>query len=214
MSPRRTRLPTAQRRQQIAEATLKILARRGARELTAQQIAQEVGIKDGSLFRHFASIEAMVTAAIDLFEQRMAESFPKTDGKPMLQLREFFVHRSALVTKHPDVMRLAFNDRLMEVAGQKGTRKVQRMVQRSLGFVRECLEAAQQQGVITAEVPVEVLVWTVTGVIRGLAGSDASGRRRKLDSDQAWHALETLLQRSTSARARPSKARAGGRKHV
>lgn len=191
----RKRLPAAERKLQIAEATLQILARQGVRELTAQSIARAVGIRDGSLFRHFDSIEAMVAAAIDLFEARMAESFPIEGTEPLDQLKRFFLHRANLVSDHPDVMRLAFNDRLLEVAGNEGTLKVQQMVARSLAFVRTCLEEAQRKQRVRKDVPTEVLVWAVVGVLRGSSGATAplSTKGPPMKPAQAWHAVEALL---------------------
>lgn len=189
-------MPAAERKRQIAEATLEILALRGARELTAVQIAREVGIQDGSLFRHFASIEHMVAAAIDLFEERMAESFPNSAGEPMQQLRQFFLHRANLVTKHPHVMLLAFDNRLSEIAGDKSAQQVRRMVERSVGFVRRCLEATQRDGIVRTDVSAEVLIWIVIGVLRGACGASAGPRAKPspaLAPEKAWHALEMLL---------------------
>ncbi|HMR07553.1 MAG TPA: TetR/AcrR family transcriptional regulator [Polyangiaceae bacterium] len=206
----RKRLPAAERKLQIAEATLQILARQGVRELTAQSIARAVGIQDGSLFRHFDSIEAMVAAAIDLFEARMAESFPTEGPEPLDQLRRFFLHRANLVSAHPDVMRLAFNDRLIEVAGNEGTLKVQQMVTRSLAFVRTCLDEAQRKQMVRKDVPAEVLVWTVVGVLRGSSGATASlpAKRPPMKPAQAWRAVEALLVATPSVgKAAPARKR-------
>jgi len=211
MSERRTRLPAAERRRQIAEATLKILARRGGRELTAQRIAEEVGVKDGSLFRHFPSMEAMVAVAIDLFDERMTQSFPGAEQGPMDQLRSFFLHRAALVRRHPDVMRLAFSDTLVEVAGREGTQKVEQVVQRSLAFVRKCLQEGQRQGVVTREVPVDVLVWATIGVLRGASGAMAprKGGRAKSTPDAAWRGVEALVRVSDDTRTNGAQRPAG-----
>jgi AcrR family transcriptional regulator len=190
------RLPAAERKAQIAAATLQILARHGARELTAQHIAREVGLRDGSLFRHFDSIEAMVASAIDLFEQRMAQSFPDAGGEPMAQLQQFFLHRANLVSRHPDVMRLAFNDRLTEVAGDEGAQQVRRMVERSVGFVRRCLLEAQRDGVVRKDVAVDVLVWTVIGVMRGATGATRNlpaKKRAAPAAEEAWRSLRVLI---------------------
>ena len=77
------RLPAPERRRQIAATALEILATDGVRGLTARAIAERVGVKDGSLFRHFASKEAIVDAAIDAFEGLMGETFPDPAGDPL-----------------------------------------------------------------------------------------------------------------------------------
>jgi len=155
----------------------------------------------------------MVAAAIDLFEERMAQSFPEGEQEPMDQLRCFFLRRAALVRKHPDVMRLAYSDRLVEVAGREGTQKVEQMVQRSLGFVRKCLQEGQQQGVVTREVPIDVLVWAIIGVLRGAAGATAPRKvgRAKSTPDAAWRGVEALFRVRDDTNTKGAQRPTGGK---
>jgi AcrR family transcriptional regulator len=191
------RLPAPERRRQIAATALEILATDGVRGLTARAIAERVGVKDGSLFRHFASKEAIVDAAIDAFEGLMGETFPDPGGDPLRALSELFQRRVALARARPELLRLALSDRLTEVAGAEGAARVQAVVERSVTFVREQLTLARRQGRVRDDVPVEILVWTVTGVLRGAAGAShaPSLRRRaaRFDPAAAWRSLELLL---------------------
>lgn len=203
MPPTRTRRPAPERRRQIAAAMLDILAAGGARDLTTQRIADAVGVTDAALFRHFPDKDAMVSEAIDLFVARMSSSFPEDAAEPLPALREFFSRRLAMVSQYPEMMRLAFNDRLAEVAGIDGARTVSEMVERSVGFIRDCLLRARRKGEISQDVSVDVLVWTVTGVLRGAAGARGGGASTtQLSPEEVWTALERLL------RAEPTTSRA------
>lgn len=191
------RLPAPERRRQIAATALEILATDGVRGLTARAIAERVGVKDGSLFRHFASKEAIVDAAIDAFEGLMGETFPDPAGDPLRALSELFQRRVALARARPELLRLALSDRLTEVAGAEGAARVQAVVERSVTFVREQLTLARQQGRVRDDVPVEILVWTVTGVLRGAAGASHAPSLRpgaaRVDPAAAWRSLELML---------------------
>ena len=196
------RLPTAQRRDQIARAALRIISTRGVRRLTSAALAEQVGIADGTIFRHFRNKDEIVDAAIDLFEQALEEAFPPETGPPLRRLGSFVMMRLTLVRERPEILRLAFNDRLAEAAGEEGAARVGRLVERSLTFVRRCLADAQDRGEITQDAPLALLVWMVTGVIRGAAGNEIRLASQEKDfssatPEQVWESLERFL-RSTS----------------
>ena len=63
MSPRRVVRPL--RREEIARATIRCLARDGAGRLTMKQIAREAGVAQGILHYYFADKRAMLVAALE-----------------------------------------------------------------------------------------------------------------------------------------------------
>jgi AcrR family transcriptional regulator len=63
MSPRRVIAP--QRREEIARATIRCLAREGAARLTMRKIAREAGVAQGILHYYFADKRAMLVAALE-----------------------------------------------------------------------------------------------------------------------------------------------------
>ncbi|MBC8328352.1 MAG: TetR/AcrR family transcriptional regulator [Planctomycetes bacterium] len=166
----RTRLPTAERQRQIAEAALRIIATRGVRQLTAVALAAEVGIADGTIFRHFKSMEEVVEAAIDRFETALASTFPPEEGEALDRLGAFLVNRLKLVRQKPELMMLVFSGRLAEAGGEAGAVRVGKIVARSVHFLRDCLAEAQRRGEVSQDTPVMLLVWMVIGVIRGASG--------------------------------------------
>lgn len=203
----RTRRSRRERRQQIAEAALHILASRGVRSLTSAALAEEVGISDGAIFRHFRDLNEVVVAAIDVFEAAFEETFPPSaadDGEgarasdPLEQLGSFLQKRIALVRKQPDLLRLAFNDRLAEAAGPLGAVRVKSMVDRSLTFIHRCLSDAQAAGSIDPGVPPALLVWMIVGVVQGAATRRRAPRMRGATFASAstaviWQALRRSL---------------------
>lgn len=198
----RERLSSADRKRQIAEAALRILASQGAHRLTAMEIARALGITDAALFRHFRDKDEIVAAAIRRFEELLEGDIDVTDGgDPLAKLGAFFVRRVDKARAHPEILALAFNDRLAEIAGPEGSVRVRRMVGRSVGFVRACLEDAQRRRIVAADAPIEVLVWMVIGALRGAATATASVQKL-LPSERTWAELDKLLRRTPSRRTK------------
>lgn len=186
-----------ERREEIAAAALAILAEEGPRQLTARNLGARVGVDGSSLFRHFANKAEILHVAIDLFESALATSF--TGEAPSWQsLENFFLRRLALVQAHPEVIRLAFNQHVLVVAGEsEHADRVRAVVARSVEFIRACLETAQSEGAISDDVPAEAQVWVVTGVLRGAALGSMQPRP---SPEQAWRWLAATLQTERSSR--------------
>lgn len=193
------RLPTEERRQQIADAALRVLAHKGAHRLTAVEIAAEVGIADGTLFRHFKNKDEIIDAAISSFEAYLEGDVPPPGGEPLERLESFFVRRLEKVRARPEILRLAFSDRLEEVAGDAGAQRVRQVVGRSLAFVRTCLKKAAERGEISSEIHVDVLLWVVTGALRGAAFAATGEGKGPRSPERVWDDVERLLRASARA---------------
>lgn len=192
-----TRRPTEERRVQIAEAALRIISGKGVHRLTAQELGREVGIADGTVFRHFKDKAEIVRAAIGHLEAVLFKGFPPADEEPLARLRSFFVGRLELMRSMPSVFFAAFSDRLEEAAGDDAP-FVRSIIERSQAFVRQCLAEAQERGQISRTLPVDVLTSVVVGTLQANAfAHHRLGKKSSLDPYGVWQVLEKML---TSAR--------------
>jgi AcrR family transcriptional regulator len=197
------RLPSDERKRQIVDAAIEIIATRGALYLTAAELGRAVGIADATVFRHFRDLDEVVLAAIEHIEAQLAGTFPLDAGDPMARLRAFFVARLALVRKSPAILTLATNDRLQEVAGVEGARRLRAIVARSHAFLRECITEAQARGAIDARLDPTVLEWVCRGTLQAAVAAAARSRGGAVPGpDEVWAILDVLL------RARPTDRRA------
>jgi AcrR family transcriptional regulator len=186
-------LPAAERRQQIADAALRILAERGPHHLTALAVAREVGVADASLFKHFAGMEAIVEAAIERFGEALAADLQRPESDPVDKLAGFFAARLATLRARPELLQVAFNERLADAAGIQGALRVKAITARSREFALQCLQKGQQTGQFRADVPAPLLFMALSGVMRGAALAGADEAALPLAAPAAWAALERLL---------------------
>jgi AcrR family transcriptional regulator len=188
------RQPTEERRRQIADAALKIIAERGLGRFTTQAIAAEIGVSDGMIFRHFASKEDIVLAALDRVEERLFEGFPPEDADPLVRLELFFRFRASLVGANPVIARLAFSEELPHAAGPRGAQQVESWKQRSLDFIVSCVDEAAAQGRIPRGLPVREVGVMVLGTLIALVrfGELAAGPAA---ANRAWSVIERMIGR-------------------
>ncbi len=187
------RRPTEERRQQIAEAALRIISGKGVHRLTAQELGREVGIADGTIFRHFKDKAEIVRAAIGHLESVLFANFPPQAEDPLDRLRLFFVGRLTLVQRMPSVFLAAFSDRLEEAAGEEAG-VVRSIIERSQLFVRQCLVEAQERGQVDPSLAVDILTLVVVGTLQAAAFSHRrSGDKSHIDPVATWQVIETML---------------------
>jgi AcrR family transcriptional regulator len=193
------------RRREIAEAALRLIASQGLRRFTSAALADEVGVTDGALFRHFASKEAIVLAAIDRVEELLFEGFPPRDEEPIARLGAFFLRRVEVIRERPGISRLVISDELSHAAPPEGVARVAELKRRSLAFVRACLVEAERQGALAPGLRAGDAAVVVLGAIlalgHGAATSVGAAPVDRAAARRVWGALEIFLRGATPPRA-------------
>ena len=194
----RTRKSTEERRQEIAEAALAVIANQGLGRFTTAAIAREVGIAEGTVFRHFQNKEEIVAAAIDYLGELFAQSLPAPDPDPLRRLRAFFQARIALIATRPGVARLLFSDQLAAAAGEDSARQVLELQRRSARFVRGCLTEAAAAGRLRDGVEADDLVVLFVGAAVALvqhAAVVSGGMPLAERAERVWSTLTRIIER-------------------
>lgn len=186
------RQPNDDRRRQIVDAALRVIAEQGLGRFTTAAIAAEVGLTDGALFRHFDTKEAIVLAAMDRVEEVIFAGFPPEDPDPIARVGALVRHRVAVVREHPVIARILLTDSLRHAAGPAGAEKVAGWKSRTMAFLRACLEEAAASGALRPDVPPAhgalIVQGTILAVALGVPGAGAD--------DAPWTTLENLLRAS------------------
>ena len=215
-SPRR---PAEDRRREIADAALRVIASQGLGRFTAVAIAREVGVTDAALFRHFPTKEAIVDAAIDRVEELLFEGFPPREQDPIERLGAFFRRRVAVIREQPGISALVMTGELAKAASADGVKRVTGFRRRSTAFVRACLDEAERLGRLAAGLGAEEASVVVLGALLALAHARAIDAPEPVAdvAPRVWRALESFLggrsTRSRSAGRRPPRVpgrRSGG----
>jgi len=143
MSPRK---PQAQRRAEIAEAVLDLLATTPLAGLSTRGIAARVGVSQPALFRHFRSREALLLAGIRFARQELAGTAEEALGRESAgaQLRGLVDAVLTLAERRPGL------PRLFGAQGATGTATVDAELAGLAGMVRglvgEVVRAGQRAG--------------------------------------------------------------------
>lgn len=191
---------TELRQTQIADAALKVIAESGLGRFTAAEIAKEVGITDGGLFRHFPNKEAIVMAAIERANELLFAQLP-TDKDPLIRLREFFFQRVSQLQGRAGIARILFSDQLAQAAGPAGVTKVKEIKLQSFAFIHSCLAEAKKSGILREGTTLEDFILILQGTALGFVFLDSARPKEAFDRgrlNRVWSLLERLIRKGGS----------------
>lgn len=164
--PHSSRKPTDERRREVADAALEIIAQKGISTLTTASIARAVGLTPGALFRHFASIEEILVLAVDRAVDELDRTYPAEALSPTERITAFIEARIALATRKLGIPRLVLSDQFAHALPTPARQALRRAIERSRTFVAEAIAEGQRDGVVRADLDAGALALVVLGTVQ------------------------------------------------
>jgi AcrR family transcriptional regulator len=192
------RMSTEERRVQITRAAIKIIGEEGLREFTVAKVAQEVGIKDGSIFRHFKNKGEIVSSVLDNLEEVLSQSIPPKIDDPLERLGQFFKNRVKILTSQPGIRSLVFSDQLIHAGGDADLKRVIALRKKARDYIQSCLHEASQKGLIRKDLNVANILIVFHGMVMGflfLSGESAIQGTIENRTKKLWKTFTSMIQR-------------------
>lgn len=197
-----TRRTTELRQVELTDAALRLIATKGIAALTTRNLAAEVGLSTGAIFRHFASLDALLDAVVRRVELVLEGTFPDAGLPPVERLERFITARSTAVGERLGILRLMLSEQFLLALPEGGSARLSECVRRTRAFVLACLKDAQSAGAIRDDRTPETLVPIVVGTVQMLALSPLRGAEREAHARAVLDSLIALL--TPPVLARPS----------
>jgi AcrR family transcriptional regulator len=209
----RAKLETRIRRDQIAEATLALVAEQGLREISVAAVARKVGIAPSALYRHYPGKDAILDAVLDRIRERMhglVAGVADGPGDAVDALHRLVGVHTALVSENRGLFPVLVSD-----AFQSGSPARRRRVYDVMGGYLDRVAAlarrGQREGSIRRDVPPRTLAIMFLGIVQPpamlsvLSGGSFDPRR---PVREAWTLFEQTLRSAAARRPAPRAARA------
>lgn len=158
----RRRLSHEERRRQIIDATLDLVAKYGVQGTTLSRIAAQVGVTTPALYAHFANRKEILLAAIDmLIEHRTQSHRQANEGNALDHLRE-------LARRHSE-MAASPNDRSMTALFEFIAAPPEEGLRETLGSmhlllvedIAQIVRDGQKEGTIREDVDPQQTAWMI-----------------------------------------------------
>ena len=181
------------RQVELTDAALHIIATKGIAALSTRSLAEQVGLSSGAIFRHFATLDALLEAVVGRVEAVLEATYPPATLPPLARLERFMEVRSAAVGQQLGILRLVLSEQFLLALPKSGSERLAACVERTRAFVARCLREGQRVGEVRADLSVEALAPIVMGTVQMLALSTASAKRRAIEAESVRDALLVLL---------------------
>ncbi|MFH0947249.1 MAG: DUF2249 domain-containing protein [Planctomycetota bacterium] len=163
-------LPADDRKGQIIEAALSLLAEVSIDRLTTRDVAERVGVTQPALFRHFESRDALLEAVAEATRQRLGSrvnELLERGGNSLETLSSLSRELFRFAAENPGVPRLLFFDAAR--GNQAGYHlPLRHLVTMQRSLVSELVSGAQKEGELAETVDPEAAATMFVALIQGL----------------------------------------------
>jgi TetR/AcrR family transcriptional regulator len=188
------RLTAAERKQQIVEVTMDLVAKNGVQATTTSRIAAAAGISEATLYRHFASRREMLLAALDLVYERVFKVIHSAENANALErLRGIGRYHSGIIADDNE----GFVHPLFEFIAappECGLRESLAERQRAaIDSLAAIVEEGRQQGLIRPDIDRAQLTWELVAVYWAQDVSYLMGLNEYVNVSRGQQMLEHIL---------------------
>ena len=104
---------TRVRKEEIVQAALEVVGRKGFRALTIAAIAASAGMSEANIYRHFSGKDEIYCALTEFIESAVmgkAATIAGGSRKPLEKLETIFFSHITLISEYPGIPRFVFSD--------------------------------------------------------------------------------------------------------
>jgi AcrR family transcriptional regulator len=164
------RKSAAVRREEIVQAALSLIAMHGPGALTTAAIAQQVGVSQGAVFKHFASKTAILVACVEWIGEQIRPAVRAAalgPGSAEQRLRRIVAALLGVASRIPAMPTTMFSRELHTEYPQlcEALRERRQAFAKVLG---ELLEGGRRSGEFAAELDVGTATYLIMGMVHGL----------------------------------------------
>jgi AcrR family transcriptional regulator len=162
----------ARREQEILNAANRLMTEHGYAGVTMDHIAEAVGISKPTLYRHFASKDAMVARTIAEGMRHLAEFIPTTSGTAVDRLEQILRHmlRARIVRDTPASFAFSIS-REQAVPLLRAHHQVDESMNQVEQMFLELIEEGHRTGEIAADMPSGIVIGTMLALLGLIDGA-------------------------------------------
>ncbi len=187
-------MTAAERKQQIVEVTMDLVAKNGVQSTTTSRIAAAAGISEATLYRHFASRTDMLLAAMDLVYERVFKVIHTGENESALErLRAIGRYHAGIIADDTE----GFVYPLFEFVAappESGLREPLGERQRAaIDSLSAILEEGKEQGLVRQDVDSAQIAWEMVAMYWAQDVSYLMGLDEYVDATRGERMLERIL---------------------
>ncbi len=186
------------RQQDIINAAIRIIANQGYQDFTTKRLAEEVGVSEAALYRHFESKTDLVHKILEYFQdlaQQAMGGICESIPDPVLQMKAFVMNRYRLFEENPDLARVMFSEEIFQNDRSLAEHNLT-IMHLHRDQILKSIRAAQRKKLIRTDLKAIQLFRIIVGSMRllvtqwQLCGFEFDLRE---EGDTLWNTIEKLI---------------------
>lgn len=170
LRPPRQRLKADQRQDEIVRAAVDLAARNSPETITTLDIARELDLTQGAIFRHFPTKESIWVAVLKWAGDRLMGATAEAaagGAHPVEALERMFYAHVVFVSRHPAIPRLLFRQ-LQQTGASQLTPLIRELIGAYRARLVNLLSRGKQLGLVRADVDEQDAAALFIGMVQGL----------------------------------------------
>ncbi|MGP1347978.1 MAG: TetR/AcrR family transcriptional regulator [Phycisphaerales bacterium] len=158
-----TRLPAAQRREQLLNTAINLFAEKGYAGATTAELSKAAGVTEPIIYRHFRSKKELFIAVIDRTSERTLDEWDRAlrSARDRAQrLRRLIGANPTVLSRGRGIYRVIIQA-MMEIQDPDILAALQRHVARLHSFMSDEVRRAQNDGFVSKAFTPEITAWTL-----------------------------------------------------
>ena len=105
------------RQEEIIQSSIQIIDKRGIQGLTIKNLAKEIGVTEGAIYRHFENKKQILLSILSLFREKMKEfqeSARSTEQTTYTKLQAILTNYSRFFESNPAIVSVIFAEEIFQ----------------------------------------------------------------------------------------------------
>ena len=158
------------RRDQIANAALRIIGQRGVSGLTTAALAREAGISEANLYRHFTGKDEILAVTVEKVGEGLKRNINNvlkmsSADSPLIKLKRAFMLHLDYIEKNEGIPRLVFSDE-MHLGNEELKQKLLQSISSYSAAIEILMKEGQKAGLIKKDISSKMSAVMFIGMIQ------------------------------------------------
>lgn len=159
---------TEVRQEQIIEAAMNLIARRGLKGLSMAGIASRVGLVPSAIYRHFGNKDDVVDMILDIIQEKLLGNIKitcKETSQPLERLEQILKRHVVTIKENRAIPRIIFTEDVFS-GNPKRKRKVYRVISGYLAGLNQIIQDGQKKGQIRSDIDSRTVALMFLGMVQ------------------------------------------------
>ena len=188
------------RQMEIIEASMQLIARESIQQLTIKNLAYELNITEGAIYRHFKSKRDILLGILEQFRSNKTvalEQIQTSEGTEISQLGMIFDERFKQFSDNPALTAVIFSEEIFQNEKRLAT-EVYNLMEASQKTILAIIKKGQENGNIRSDIPSKTISMMHIGTLRFIVTKwHLSGFSFNLEEEgkKLWEGLKKMIEK-------------------